>query len=187
MRIAIYARVSTDEQDGANQLHALRQYAVALNIEPVEFSDVISGRTESRPALDDMLSRIRAGEFNTLLTWTVSRLGRDAAHTLSIRRELKKLGVRIVVLGDGIDTERDGSVMLFGIRAVIAEVERETISKNTRLALRRARAEGITLGRPRKTVDIRQGESIREAARRLNVSAMTIIRRRREVSREATL
>jgi len=64
VRVGVYARVSTADQDTVTQLEALRQYAAARDWEAVEFVDHgVSGAKERRPALDALLSAARRREL----------------------------------------------------------------------------------------------------------------------------
>lgn len=198
MDIATYARVSTADQTEENQLIALRAHAAASGWRAIEFVDrAVSGADESRPALDAMLARVRSGEFAAVLTWKLDRLGRDAAHLLALKKELKALGVGIVTLGEGIDTTKDGGVLAFGLRALFAEEERDRIRERTRAGLDRARAQGTRLGRPKGAKDRKARRakhertdfasvrhlSIRKAAKKLGVHPTTVARWRERAAR----
>jgi DNA invertase Pin-like site-specific DNA recombinase len=194
--IAIYGRVSKDDQTEANQLLALRARVVALGWQAVEFIDhAVSGAKTKRPALDAMLARVRAGEFAVVLAWKLDRIGRDAAHLMALRKELKRLGVGIVTLDEGIDTTKDGGVLMYGMRALFAEEERERNRERTLAGLARAKAQGKTLGRPQGAKDAAPRKpkrdpaafervahlSVRKAAKKLKVHPNTVARfRRRE-------
>lgn len=82
-RVAVYARVSTDDQKADLQLDALRQYAQMRGVTiHREYVDHISGAKESRPALNEMLADARRGKFNAVAVWKIDRLGRSVAHLL---------------------------------------------------------------------------------------------------------
>jgi DNA invertase Pin-like site-specific DNA recombinase len=94
MRVAIYARVSTDKQSSASvedQVARCREWASAheaeVNEELIFMDDGISGASiEARPALRRCLDAI--GEWDVLVCWEFSRLARDEGHLADIRGEL---------------------------------------------------------------------------------------------------
>jgi hypothetical protein len=97
MRAAIYARVSTFEQDPENQLRELRQYTAARGSTAVEFIDRgVSGSKDRRPALDELLKAAKRRKFDVLVCWRLDRLGRNLRHLIMFLDELKALGVAFV-------------------------------------------------------------------------------------------
>jgi DNA invertase Pin-like site-specific DNA recombinase len=70
LRTAIYARVSTLDQDPAMQLRELRAYAAHRRL-PIaaEFIDQVSGTTTDRPALARLWQAVRARKLDTILVW----------------------------------------------------------------------------------------------------------------------
>ena len=70
MRIAIYARVSTDDQHTEGQLDTLRSYCERRDAECVEYVDHgVSGRKDRRPALDDMMAAARRLDISREAKW----------------------------------------------------------------------------------------------------------------------
>jgi DNA invertase Pin-like site-specific DNA recombinase len=101
MRTALYARVSTLEQDPENQLLELRVYAEARGWTAREYVDHgVSGAKESRPALDQLLKDARRRRFDVLVVWRLDRLGRNLRHLVLFLDELQALGVAFVTLGE---------------------------------------------------------------------------------------
>ena len=97
-----YARVSTDDQNLALQLDALRR----TGCDEV-FEDRISGKTTSRPALDRLLPQLRRG--NTLAVWKLDRLGRGVLHLVALMEELRMQGVEFRSITEGMDTRTASS------------------------------------------------------------------------------
>jgi DNA invertase Pin-like site-specific DNA recombinase len=176
MRAAIYARVSTFEQEPENQLRELRRYVQARGWSAVEFVDKgVSGARESRPALDALVRDARRRHFDAVVVWRLDRLGRSLRHLIMLLDELTALGVSFVSLGEGIDTTTPAGRLQLHILAAIAEFERARIQERVRAGIARARAQGRTLGRPRRPVSDAQiaalyGLSLRQAAAALGVS-----------------
>jgi DNA invertase Pin-like site-specific DNA recombinase len=180
MRTALYARVSTLDQDPENQLLELRAYAAARGWTAKEYTDHgVSGAKESRPALDVLLKDARRRRFDVLVVWRLDRLGRNLRHLVLFLDELQALGVAFVTLGEGIDTSSPAGRLQLHILSAMAEFERARIGERVRAGVARARAQGRRLGRPRREVlpedrlGPLRGLSVREAARRLGVSPAT--------------
>ncbi len=98
----------------------------------------LSGARRDRPAYRRLLADAADGRFEVLYVWAFDRLGRDAEELLRARRLLESFGVRLVSLLEG-EAE---SVLTYGLRALIAEEERERIGQRTRLALQRRAQQG---------------------------------------------
>jgi DNA invertase Pin-like site-specific DNA recombinase len=182
--------VSTLEQAPENQLEALRGYAGARGWVATEYVDHgVSGARERRPALDALLEAARRRRIDVLACVKLDRLARSTHHLVTLARELEVLGVDLVVLDQAIDTTTPAGRLLFNMLAAIAEFERDLIRERVLAGLRRARARGTRLGRPRRyQVNVErargllgQGLSLRAAARVLGVHPSAV---RRAVDRE---
>src|SRR3977135_2230757 len=104
MRAAIYARVSTFDQEPENQLQELRRYCEARGWTAVEYVDRgVSGSKDRRPALDELLKDAKRRKFDVLVCWRLDRLGRNLRHLILLLDELHALGVAFVSLAEGID------------------------------------------------------------------------------------
>ena len=101
-RVAVYARVSTFEQDPENQLHELRRYCEARGWTAVEYVDCgVSGSKDKRPALDGLLKDAKRRRFDVLVCWRLDRLGRNLRHLVTMLEDLNHVGVAFVSLGEG--------------------------------------------------------------------------------------
>jgi DNA invertase Pin-like site-specific DNA recombinase len=141
MRIG-YARVSTNNQSLDLQVDALQKE----ECEEV-FTEVASGAKTARPVLDDLLSRLRAGDV--LVIWKLDRLGRSLKHLVTLATELMERKIGLISLNDPIDTTTPQGRLIFNIFASLAEFERDLIRERTQAGLEAARARGRTGGRPR--------------------------------------
>src|SRR5262245_1422254 len=179
MRVAIYARVSTFDQEPENQLAELRRYVTAREWTGQDYVDRgISGAKDRRPAPDQFLAAGRRRRFDVLVCWRLDRLGRNLRHLVTLLEELQGLGVAFVSLGEGIDCTTPAGKLQLHILAALAEFERERIRERVMAGLNRARAQGVRLGRPRKKIPADnvaavRGLTVREAAKRLGVSRST--------------
>jgi DNA invertase Pin-like site-specific DNA recombinase len=176
---AIYARVSTFDQEPENQLQELRRYVEARGWTAVEYVDRgISGSKENRPALDALLRDAKRRKFDVLVCWRLDRLGRNLKHLITLLEELQALGIAFVSLAEGIDATTPAGKLQMHILGAIAEFERERIRERVLAGLQRARAQGRRLGRPRLAVAPErlkavQGMTVREAAKVLGVPHST--------------
>src|ERR1700681_167654 len=151
MRAAIYARVSTFDQEPENQLQELRRYIQARGWTAAEYVDRgVSGAKDRRPALDRLLALGRRRRFDVLICWRLDRLGRNLKHLITLLDELQALGVAFVSLAEGIDATTPAGKLQMHILGAIAEFERDRIRERVLAGLQRARAQGKRLGRPRK-------------------------------------
>lgn len=138
MKVALYARVSTNEQDCENQLIQLREWAKRGGHEIyAEYSDQgISGTKESRPAFDQLLLAMRQYKFNAIAVVKIDRLGRSMKHIFSLFDEFKNKGVAVIATTQPIDTSDTnpyGKIVL-AIMGAFAEIERDMISERTKAA-----------------------------------------------------
>ena len=141
MRVG-YARVSTKDQSLDLQEDALKE----AGCEEI-FSEVGSGAKTARPVLDDLLSRLRAGDV--LVIWKLDSLGRSLKHLVTLANELMEHQIGLISLNDPIDTTTPQGRLVFNIFASLAEFERDLIRERTQAGLKAARARGRKGGRPR--------------------------------------
>ena len=190
IRAALYARVSTlnHGQDVGLQLDELRQAAVQRGWVATEFIDRgVSGSKDSRPALDEMMAAARAGKFDLVAVWRFDRFARGTRHLLTACEELQAAGVGFFSLREQVDTSTPVGKAMFTIISAIAELERDILRERVVAGVRRAQAAGKHCGRPRVEMDLRpalallkEGRSLKETARILDVSRNTLRRRLRE-------
>jgi DNA invertase Pin-like site-specific DNA recombinase len=103
-RVAVYARVSTNDQNPDNQLEELRRYTAARGWTAREYIDQgVSGTKDRRPALDGLLADAKRRRIDAVVCWRLDRLGRNMKHLITLLDELQALGVAFVSLAEGID------------------------------------------------------------------------------------
>ena len=180
MRAAIYARVSTLDQEPENQLQELRRYVEARGWTAQEYVDHgVSGTKDRRPALDRLVADARRRKLDTVVVWRLDRLGRSLKHLVTLLDELQAFGVGFVSLDEGIDLQTPAGRLQLHILAALSEFERCRIAERVRAGLARARSQGKRLGR-RRIRPLPDGVpatlTIREAARQWGVSKSTAAR-----------
>jgi len=187
-----YARVSTQDQDPAYQLEALKQ----AGCERI-FKEKASGAQRDRPELGAALDYMRKSD--TLVVWRLDRLARSIKQLIETVEDLGERGIGFRSLTEAIDTTTSGGRLVFHIFAALAEFERQIIRERTMAGLEAARARGRTGGRPPALSEsdlaaaralLRDPEiTVSDVARRLGVVPSTLYRhlpRARAAAREAT-
>lgn len=148
MKIGIYARVSTDDQNNENQFFKLREYADLRGWDVVdEYKDVITGRKFNRPDLLRLKSDIKKGRVSGVLVWKIDRLGRSVRDMLDLAEFFDSHGCAMIIFNSNIDTTTPMGKYVFVTFAALAELERSQISERTKLAYERKSAKAKNLGK----------------------------------------
>ena len=194
MKVALYLRVSTLDQDPESQGLEVRAFVTARGWQVVEtYQDVgISGSKARRPGLDRLLKDAWHGRFQAVVVWDLSRMARSTLNALQLLQEFQAMDVRLVAVKQTFDTDTPLGRAFFTLAAMFAELEREILIERVRAGMARAKAEGKRIGRPVRWVDLEQlrrlraeGRSIREIARALGVPRSTVAKRLAALPRPA--
>lgn len=162
-RVALYARVSTRDQTDDNQLIRLRQTAEARGYVIVgEYADVASGADAKRPALDRLRNDAKKGLITRVMATKLDRLARSTVNLADLVGDLERWGVGLELLDQPIDTTTPTGRLTTVILGAVAEFERELIRDRTRDGLARAKAQGKTLGRPKRELSDYQRDKLKE-------------------------
>jgi putative DNA-invertase from lambdoid prophage Rac len=178
-RVAVYARVSTNDQHAENQLLELRTYCGARGwtITAEYIDQGISGSTTRRPQLDAMMQAAKRRKFDAIICWKLDRLGRSLSHLVTLLEDITTVGIGFVSLGESIDLSTSAGRLQMHLLSAFAEFERDRIRERIHLGLDRARKQGKKLGRRARAegepLTVRQaaalwGCSKSQAARRLS-------------------
>jgi DNA invertase Pin-like site-specific DNA recombinase len=182
-RVAIYARVSTLDQDPQMQIRELRSYAKLRSFTIAhEFIDHVSGATSERPELSKLWQAARARKIDTVLVWKFDRFARSTKQLIDALEEFRHLGVDFISITEQIDTSSPMGKAMFTVISAIAEFERSLISERVRSGIAKARAQGKQHGRPKTSAETikqikrlrRQGKSLNHIAKQLGVSHQTV-------------
>ena len=160
MKVCIYSRVSTNEQDIKNQLAALTEWAKQRGF------DVVSVYSEEESAwkaghqrvLARLIEDARKRKFEVVLVWALDRLSREGPLAiLSLVNRLKISGVKVLSYQESW-TEAPGELgeLLFAIAGWVARMESQRRSERTKAGLARLVAQGKKLGRPKGSKDKRK-------------------------------
>jgi putative DNA-invertase from lambdoid prophage Rac len=170
MRVAIYARVSThDQQTLGMQVEAMSAYLKNRGwIAASRIEDVGSGAKE-RPGRESLLMAARRREIDAIVVWRLDRWGRSVADLMTTLRELTTLSVGFVSLTEALDLTTPSGRAMAGMLAIFAEFEREILRERVKAGIAQARKEGRPHGRPR-TASLKAKEVLRLKAERVSHS-----------------
>ena len=184
MRVAIYARVSTNGQDTDNQLAQLRDFCAKQGWVTIqEYIDYESGGKSDRHEFQAMFQDASQRKFDLCLFWALDRLSREGAlETLQHLNRLTGYGVNYRSFSepyfDSCGIFKDA---IIAIMATLAKQERIRLGDRTRAGLQRARLRGKRLGRKPVAVspsDVSllhdSGMSYAAISRKLRVSVGTV-------------
>ena len=138
LRIAVYARVSTDDPVQLGSLEAQMAYytyAVLKNpdyrLVKVYFDEGVSGtKAENRAGFQKLVADCKKGKIDRVITKSISRFARNTVDCLEYVRELKAMGVSIMFEKEEIDTaEKDGEILLT-VYSALAQEESRSIGEN---------------------------------------------------------
>ena len=155
IRVAAYARVSTDKDDQANSFESQVKYFKEFiekqeNWELVKiYSDEgISGTsTKNRVGFNSMIDDVMNGKIDFVITKEVSRFARNTVDTLQITRNLREMGVGVYFMLDNINTfDKDGELRL-ALMASLAQEESRKTSERVKWGQKRQMEKGVVFGR----------------------------------------
>lgn len=193
-RAGLYLRVSQDSQTTENQRRILMEVAERSGWTVVEvFEDAgFSGAKsrDKRPAFDALLKAIHRREIDMVAAFAVDRLGRSLPDLVSFLNDIQARGCDLYLHQQAVDTSTPSGRMLFQMLAVFSEFERAIITSRINAGLARARARGVSFGRPNLSLKVRQqvqkaladGHSIREVAKATGVSSASVGRIRKAMT-----
>lgn len=174
-----YARVSTQDQEAAAQIAALKTAGCEL-----VFQEKASGGRWDRPELHRLLGQLRQGDV--LVVWKLDRLSRALKDVLALMEKVTQAGAGFRSLTEAIDTTSPGGRMMMQIVGTFAEFERAMLRERTRNGLDAARQQGRIGGRRPKLKTHQQQEIVQlvnsgqktaaDAARLFNVHPATVSR-----------
>jgi DNA invertase Pin-like site-specific DNA recombinase len=174
-----YARVSTQDQNPALQLDALKEAGCEKT-----FTEKASGAQRDRPELKAAIEFMRKGD--TLVVWKLDRLARSLKQLITTVEDLESQGIGFRSLTEAIDTTTSGGRLIFHIFASLAEFERSVIRERTKAGLQAAHARGRLGGRPPALLreDLAAAKAllrdpaitVEQVAKRLGVAPSTLYR-----------
>ena len=200
MKVVIFARVSTQLQDYQRQTAELREYAQKMNYEVVKvFEEKISGakKNEERPKLMAMIDFIQNNKIDKVLTWELSRLGRDTIEVLQTIELLNENCISLYIFNHKLETLDENcktnpySQLMLQILTSIGQLERSSIRQRIKSGYDNFRKNGGRVGRKegfRKDKDLlltehkdvvkllKQGFSVRKVMKLTDKSNGTVMK-----------
>lgn len=197
--IVIFSRVSTLAQDYQKQTDELLEYAskMGYSVERI-FEEKIScaKKNEERKELMAMMSYIKSNQIQKVLTWELSRIGRNAVQVLQVVEMLNEAKVSLFIKNYNLETlNPDGTVnplsqFMVQILNSVNEMERQTIVQRLQSGYKQHRALNKPVGRKTdvqiKTDEqflqenkevaklLRQGDSVRKVMKLTDKSSGTV-------------
>ncbi len=184
-RIALYVRVSTKDQSVDMQLNDLERYSKerGFNVFKTYKDNGVSGTKDKRAELNQLMDDARKKRFGIVLVWRFDRFARSTKHLVNALYEFRNLGIDFISYQENIDTSSPLGEAIFTIISAMAKLERDIIVERVKGGLRKARANGKQLGRPKSEVDTdriveyrKQNKSIRQIAKELGLSNNLVFR-----------
>lgn len=184
MRVGIYARVSThDQQTLPMQLRQMKEYVNNRNWTlTAEFQEIGSG-AKTRPKREELLKMARRREIDAVLVWKLDRFGRSLADLITSLNELRELGVIFVSITEALDFSTPSGRAMAGMFSTFAEFERDIIRERVKAGIASAREKGKPHGRPPtasskldKILELKSdGLNNSQIAKRLKISRPSVI------------
>jgi len=184
-QVAIYARVSTDEQDTARQVRELREYAKRCNYRVAEvFIETASGAKNDRKERAKVMQLARQRKIQAILVSELSRWGRSTQDLLSTLEELATWNCSVLTMsGMDFDLSTATGRLMVTILAGVSEFERGLLKERIASGIAHARTKGTRFGRPPgkdKSRDkevmqlVNAGKSYREIRDLIQISPTTV-------------
>lgn len=154
MKVALYCRVSTEEQELTNQIRELKALARQRGYEVagIYLEEASAWKAGHQKELARLLEDARRGYFQAVLVWSLDRLTREGAVAqIMIWDKLIKYGVKLISFQQNFTEIPDEFVpVLLAIFGYVAQQESNLRSERTKAGMARAKAEGKNIGRPKK-------------------------------------
>lgn len=165
-RVAAYCRVSTEKEEQAQSFESQCDFFRCYIEQKKEwefykvFADEgISGTsTKKREQFNQMIAEAKQRKFDLLITKEISRFARNTLDSIYYTRELRKVGVGVLFLNDGINTLDGDAELRLSIMASIAQEESRKTSERVKWGQKRRMEEGVVFGRSMLGYDVRNGK-----------------------------
>lgn len=145
IKVAIYSRVSTTEQDIENQLSVLKDWAARRDFEIVQVyqEEESAWRAGHQRELAKLIKAARIGRFKVVLVWSLDRLSRQGSLAiLQLVNKLGNYGVKVVSYQESwTDVPSEFQEVLLAIAGWVARMESQRISERTKAGIERKRRE----------------------------------------------
>ena len=165
-KVAAYCRVSTDNEDQANSFESQQRYFrqyIERNpdweLYEVFADEGISGtNTKKRKEFNRMIACAKNGNFDLIITKEISRFARNTLDSIYYTRDLKKNGVAVIFINDGINTMDGDAELRLAIMSSIAQEESRKTSERVKWGQKRRMEQGVVFGRSMLGYDVKNGK-----------------------------
>ena len=148
MRIVVYCRVSTSEQELEQQISACRRFCDYRQFEIAEvITDIMSGAKAKRPGYLRLVEGLRRYDYDGVVVFRLDRLGRNSRELALLIDELEGKGIKVLSVNEQFDTSTAIGRAMRELIMIFAQLEREQIGEATRQRLQALKANGKKLGR----------------------------------------
>lgn len=166
LRVAAYARVSTDKEDQTNSFESQVRYfsdyierQESWKLVKVYSDEGITGTmTKKRDGFNSMIEDALSGKIDLIITKEVSRFARNIEDAISYTRKLKEHNVYIVFVLDGIDTRESDAELKLAIYSALAQEESRKISERVKWGQKRQMERGVVFGRDLLGYKVKNGK-----------------------------
>lgn len=164
MKVALYCRVSTNQQELEQQIAACRRFCEYKHFEVAEvIKDKMSGANSRRPGYLRLVDELRAFKYDGVVVFRLDRLGRNSRELALLIDELEGKGIKVLSVNEQFDTSTAIGRAMREIICVFAQLEREQIGEATKQRLAAVKAMGKRLGRkPASSYQVRRIRALRK-------------------------
>ncbi|QQR58081.1 MAG: recombinase family protein [Candidatus Melainabacteria bacterium] len=187
--VALYLRVSTEEQDCDRQERDLRTYAEKLGFTVYGvYKETASGAKNDRAVRKEVLKLAQARRIDAVLVTEMSRWGRSTIDLIGTLQQMESWGVSLIAqTGFTFDLSTPQGKLVASMMASLAEFERDLLRERVKSGLQAAKARGQVLGRQQgqnykqskfkdQVLKLREtGKSYREIAEKLDIDKNTVM------------
>lgn len=155
MKVFVYIRVSTRDQNPVMQEEAIKEYIAYKKFDVVQvFNEKKSGKNTDRPAFKAMMTALDDNPqgVQAVVIWKLDRIGRSLLDLLNILEFFKTKKIGLISVTQPIDTTTKEGKLFFNITGAFAEYERENILERTQTGQYYARQRGVKFGRKLKAL-----------------------------------
>src|SRR3954452_25160366 len=184
-KVALYTRVSTDEQKTDLQHMDLKEYVQKRGYTIYNtYEDIVSGTTKERKALDQLMFDARHRKFDIILVWKFDRFARFLKMLVDSLALFEELGIDFISYKENIDTTTSMGRLIFHINSAYAEFEREIIRDRVIAGIKAKREKTGAWGRRALGGELQEKikdmvlakQSIRAIAQTLGISTRTVMK-----------
>lgn len=152
MRTAVYMRVSTKQQDFIIQEENIKKFIELRKFDAPEylwFKDFgFTGGNQERPAFKELMQKAFSREFDTIIIYKLSRLGRNLKEIIEASQEIGGYGINLISVTEHLDTTTAMGRAYFHLTALFDELQKDLQNELIKEKLQLLKDRGKKLGRP---------------------------------------